>query len=208
MQIPFSMADNEDSMEKLGLEDGEVFYQPEFLTAGEADQYHDTLLRETDWQQDSLVFGGKTVPIPRLQAWHGEENSHYGYSGLALTPLPWTPLLSELKSRVEKAADSCFNSVLLNYYRDGNDSVSWHSDDEKELGSEPVIASLSLGTTRRFELRHRHKKGRKFTCELAHGSLLIMGPGIQQHWHHQVPKQPGLSSGRINLTFRYVHPQT
>jgi alkylated DNA repair dioxygenase AlkB len=207
MQIPFFLADSPNVLEKLPLPDGEVLLFQDFINAAEASSMFKKLKQATPWQQDTLSFGGKKVLIPRLQAWYGEKNSRYGYSGLALSPLPWTPLLGDLKSRIEKLADTGFNSVLVNYYRDGKDSVAWHSDDEKELGKAPVIASLSLGETRRFELRHRHKKGQKFACELSHGSLLIRGSGIQQHWQHQVPKQAGVTRGRINLTFRQVMPE-
>lgn len=203
MQIPISLT-GDSPLEKLPLLDGEVLFYPTFLADQEAVRCYNILLRDTPWRQDQLNFGGKSVPIPRLQAWYGEKNSRYGYSGLALSPLPWTPLLTELKERIETISDSAFNSVLVNNYRNGRDSVSWHSDDEKELGNNPVIASLSLGATRRFDLKHRHKKGQKFTCALTNGSLLVMGAGIQSNWQHQVPKQPAILEGRINLTFREV----
>lgn len=206
MQIPFSLEHPQNSMEKLVLGDGDVFYYPAFMGQDAADACYRELELATPWQQDTISFGGKPVLIPRLQAWYGEKNSRYGYSGLALNPLPWTPLLSDLRTQVEAAAGMPFNSVLVNFYRDGRDSVAWHSDDEKELGGEPVIASLSFGATRRFDLRHRHKKGHKFSCELANGSLLVMGKGIQHNWQHQVPKQPAVMQGRINLTFRRVRP--
>jgi len=206
MQIPFSLENSASPMETLSLEGGDIFYYPGFLDAGEADESYTKLATSTPWQQDTISFGGKPVLIPRLQAWYGDKNSRYGYSGLALNPLPWTPLLSALRSRVEDAVALPFNSALVNYYRNGQDSVAWHSDDEKELGSDPVIASLSLGATRRFDLRHRQNKGQKFSCELAGGSLLVMGSGIQHNWQHQVPKQPIIEKGRINLTFRWVKP--
>jgi alkylated DNA repair dioxygenase AlkB len=203
MQIPFPQA-SDSPLEKLSLLDGEVLFYPGFIAEQEADSCYNTLYRDTPWRQDHLNFGGKSVPIPRLQAWYGETNSRYGYSGLALNPLPWTPLLATLKARIEVIADTTFNSVLVNYYRDGRDSVSWHSDDEKELGKDPVIASLSFGASRNFALRHRNEKGQKFTCALTNGSLLVMGAGIQRNWQHQVPKQPAVCEGRINLTFRAV----
>lgn len=206
MQIPFSLDNAHGPMETLVLEGGDILYYPTFMPRLEAQGCFDTLAAATPWQQDTINFGGKAVLIPRLQAWYGEKNSRYGYSGLALHPLPWTPLLTDLKARVETAAGAVFNSVLVNFYRDGRDSVSWHSDDEKELGGDPVIASLSFGATRRFDLKHRRNKGQKFSCELTTGSLLVMGKGIQQHWQHQVPKQPAITEGRINLTFRYVKP--
>ncbi len=191
--------------QKIALNDAAVFYYPHFIDAAESKLCFNRLRDETSWRQDSLNFGGKTVLIPRLQAWYGDKDAAYAYSGLALSPNPWTPILLKLKILVEKAADTHFNSVLLNYYRDGKDSVAWHSDDEKELGENPVIASLSLGITRRFELRHRKRDVPKSVFELENGSLLLMGPGIQENWHHQVPKQPGLIGERINLTFRKIY---
>ncbi len=204
LQLSLESGNSPEVMEKLSFPDAEIFIMPKFLSVTSADQHFDSLLTQTPWQQDTLNFGGKVVPIPRLQAWYGDKDSHYGYSGLALRPLPWTPLLQELKGSVEQCSNAEFNSVLLNYYRHGQDSVAWHSDDEKELGNEPVIASLSLGVTRRFEFKHRFRKGIKSCCELSHGSLIVMGKGVQQNWRHQVPKQPEIESGRINLTFRKI----
>jgi len=204
LQLSLESGHSSDVMEKLSLPDAEIFMTPEFLPTTEADHYFHSLLSQTPWRQDQLNFGGKAVPIPRLQAWYGDKDSRYGYSGLALSPLPWTPLLEELKHRIEQCSGSEFNSVLLNYYRTGQDSVAWHSDDEKELGHDPVIASLSLGATRRFELKHRFKKSIKAFCDLSHGSLIVMGKGVQQNWQHQIPKQPGSEGARINLTFRRI----
>lgn len=206
MQLPFSLSPATELKEELLLADGSLYFWPEFLADHEAAACFDALVSETPWRQDTLRFGGKAVPIPRLQAWYGEKNSYYGYSGLALTPLPWTQRLLDLKSGIENVAGTAFNSVLVNYYRNGQDSVSWHSDDEAELGEHPIIASLSLGVTRRFELRHRHKKVQKVVCDLSSGSLLVMGPGVQEHWQHQIPKQPAINEGRINLTFRTIQP--
>ena len=204
MQIPFSLGEDHTLPEIFSLPDAEIRIYHDFLAAGDAKDVYRQLLQQTPWQQDSLNFGGKSVPIPRLQAWYGDSKSHYAYSGLALAPLPWTPLLATIRKQVEMTCETPFNSVLLNYYRDGTDSVAWHSDDEKELGPDPLIASLSLGTTRRFELKHRVRKMPKTTCNLDHGSLLVMGSGMQKNWSHQVPKQPEITGGRINLTFRYI----
>lgn len=161
------------------------------------------LLTETPWRQDSLNFGGKPVLVPRLQAWYGDRR--YGYSGLKLAPLPWTPVLDGIRRKISQAAQLEFNSVLVNYYRDGNDSVAWHSDDERELGPDPRIASLSLGATRRFELKHRTRKQTRMSMPLENGSLLLMGSGLQRHWMHQLPKEAGITLPRINLTFRFIH---
>jgi alkylated DNA repair dioxygenase AlkB len=204
LQIPFHLEQSPETMEKLQLADADIQLFPHFLSSNEADHYFELLKTQTPWQQDSLNFGGKAVLIPRLQAWVGDRQSLYSYSGLSLNPLPWTSVLESLKKQIEKACESEFNSVLLNYYRDGRDSVAWHSDDEKELGSEPVIASLSLGIPRRFELKHKTRKHLKSSCELGNGSLLVMGKGVQQHWQHQIPKQEEVATGRINLTFRRI----
>ena len=193
------------SGEQLRLPDGDMVFYPRFLAPAEADALFQVLLTETPWQQDYLNFGGRQVTIPRLQAWYGDKQSNYGYSGLALKPLAWTQTLASVRDSIRMATRQDFNSVLLNYYRSGMDSVSWHSDNEKELGADPSIASLSLGITRRFELKHKRRKDiPKTTCELGHGSLLVMGAGMQKHWHHQVPKQPEVTGARINLTFRFI----
>ncbi len=161
------------------------------------------LLKEIKWQQDQLTLYGKSVNIPRLQAWYGEPQYTYTYSGLALSPQPLTPCLSALKAKVEHFTGITFNSLLANLYRDGNDSVSWHSDDEPELGDCPVIASLSFGETRNFQLKHKIK-GDKLNIDLTAGSLLLMSGTTQHFWSHCVPKTKRVKSPRINLTFRQI----
>lgn len=178
-------------------------YLPGFYDAAESAALLRTLLDETPWRQDTLRFGGKDVLVPRLQAWYGDRR--YGYSGLKLTPLPWTPVLDAMRRKIAAVAQLEFNYVLVNYYRDGNDSVAWHADDERELGPDPMIASLSFGATRRFELKHRTRKRTRMSMDLASGSLLLMGSGLQRHWMHQLPKDPGITLPRINLTFRFIH---
>jgi len=203
MQPSLFLDENTQSAEIIRLPDAELHYYPAFLAELAGHRVLESLLKETPWQQDHLVFGGRRVPVPRLQAWYGNRECRYGYSGLMLAPLPWTPTLHELRSMVEDVTGEPFNCVLLNHYRNGHDSVSWHSDDEPELGPDPVIASLSLGEARKFELKHR-KTGLKSVCELGHGSLLVMGRGIQQNWQHQAPKQSGVTGSRLNLTFRNI----
>lgn len=156
-----------------------------------------------DWRQDEITLYGKQVLIPRLQAWYGDEDSFYQYSGLSLTPLPWTESLLQLKKRVEQTCDTSFNSMLANCYRDEKDSVAWHSDDEPELGRQPIIASLSFGAERVFQLKHK-MTGERFKLPLQSGSLLIMAGNTQQYWLHAVPKQQRHSGARINLTFRKI----
>jgi alkylated DNA repair dioxygenase AlkB len=156
---------------------------------------------ETEWRHETVVVYGKRHPQPRLTAWHGEAS--YTYSGLRLAPLPMTPLLEELRSAVEAATGHRYNSVLLNYYRDGADSMGMHSDDEPELGPAPAIASLSYGATRTFILRHK-RSGRTLKFDLADGNLLLMAGALQQNWLHGINKTAKPVGPRLNLTFRYI----
>lgn len=191
--------------ELLRLPDADLQWHPHYWPADHADALLQQLLRDTPWRQDHIRMHGRRLPVPRLQAWYGTPQARYGYSGILLDPLPFTPLLQDVRAELQQRSGYQFNAVLLNQYRDGSDSVSWHADDEKELGDDPVIASLSLGTARRFELRHRHRKDLdKCVLELGHGSLLLMGPGVQRHWLHQIPKQTGITTPRLNLTFRLI----
>jgi alkylated DNA repair dioxygenase AlkB len=189
--------------QQISLVDAELTYVPGFYDGATSAALFSTLITETPWRQDTLRFGGKEVAVPRLQAWYGEKR--YGYSGLRLTPLPWTPTLTAIRQRVVEYCGIDFNSVLINYYRNGHDSVAWHSDDERELGANPHIASLSFGATRRFEMKHRTQKSMKARILLDSGSLLVMGSGMQRHWVHQLPKDPQVDAARLNLTFRLIH---
>ena len=189
--------------ERFQLPDAELTYFPGFYTSAESRTLLHLLTEETTWRHDTLRIGGKHVAVPRLQAWYGD--CRYGYSGLKLEPLAWTPLLDGIRRKVSIACGLAFNSVLLNYYRNGNDSVGWHSDDERELGPDPCIASLSLGAARRFELKHRVRRQEKVNMLLEDGSLLLMGSGLQRHWQHQLPKDSRITLPRLNLTFRFVH---
>ena len=184
--------------------EGEVFYHPNFLTKEEADQYMVAIAAYTDWQQDEINFGGKIQLIPRLQAWYGDEDKTFTYSGIKLTPKPWPVELVELNKKLEEKLSIHFTSVLVNLYRHGNDSVAWHCDDEPGLGINPVIASISLGATRKFKLRNLADKTLKKDLMLEHGSLLVMGGETQHKWEHHVPKEPKELSPRINLTFRVI----
>ena len=159
------------------------------------------LLAETPWRADTVVVYGKRHLQPRLTAWYGEAS--YTYSGLTPQPLPLTPLLEQLRTAVEQATGRRYNSVLLNYYRDGADSMGMHSDDEPELGQQPVIASLSYGATRTFILRHKQNK-RTVKLDLTDGSLLLMAGTLQAHWQHGINKTAKLVGPRLNLTFRFV----
>lgn len=159
------------------------------------------------WQQDQIVMYGNSLPIPRLNAWYGDEGMDYSYSGIALSARPWNQSLLTLKRQLETHLNTRFNSVLANYYRDGNDSVGWHADDEPELGPTPLIASVSFGQARRFSLRHKTDRSLPVQhLELAGGSLLVMTGDTQRHWQHQLAKTRDSIAGRINLTFRTIVP--
>jgi alkylated DNA repair dioxygenase AlkB len=189
--------------EGLELPDGEVLLYRNFLDWEVGDRYFQELLHQTRWRQDYLQVHGKSVPLPRLTAWYGDGG--YAYSGIAMEPEPWTPTLLAIKAQVEALAKVAFNSVLLNLYRNGQDSVSWHSDNEPELRRYPAIASVSLGATRRFSFKHKRCKDLKpIHLELPHGSLLLMQGSTQIHWLHQVPKTTQSISPRVNLTFRRI----
>jgi alkylated DNA repair dioxygenase AlkB len=137
----------------------------------------------------------------------GDPDAKYTYSGLSNEPLPWTPALLDLRASVARAADTSFNSVLCNLYRDGNDSMGFHADAEPELGAEPVIASLSLGAERKFQVRAKRDAADRLDLQLSNGSLLVMRGALQQNYRHAVPKQRGIAEPRINLTFRWIRPR-
>ncbi|MSO58941.1 MAG: alpha-ketoglutarate-dependent dioxygenase AlkB [Ilumatobacteraceae bacterium] len=184
--------------------DGSAKLFHNFLSAGTADYYFSQLLQHNPWEQRAITMFGKQVNEPRLSTWHSVDNLSYLYSGLLRTPASWTPMLSELLLLCQLAASANFNSVLINLYRDGNDSMGWHADNEKSNGSEPMIASISLGESRRFDLRHRESK-ETIRTDLTHGSLLLMSGKSQDAWLHQVPKSKPILEPRINLTFRWVY---
>ncbi|UTF60913.1 alpha-ketoglutarate-dependent dioxygenase AlkB [Gilvimarinus sp. DA14] len=187
--------------------DGRAVHFGQWLPDHEASNYFDVLRDTLRWEQNLISMYGKTVPIPRLNAWYGDAGSRYQYSGASFTPFPWTPELFALKQQLERFSHCRFNSVLANLYRDGNDSVAWHSDDEPELGPEPAIASVSLGQTRRFTLKHKRDK-QQVALDLAHGDLLLMTGALQKNWVHQLAKTRSAHRPRINLTFRWVYPKS
>lgn len=191
--------------EVIILHEGVCRYWPAWLAAGETDLLYQQLLATVAWRQDEIRMFGRTLPLPRLQAWYGDSGADYCYSGIQLEPLPWLPGLRALKTRVEQTTGAEFNSVLLNLYRSGQDSNGWHADDEPELGDDPLVASVSLGATRRFQLRHKTNPSIPVrTLNLAAGSLFFMEAGMQRHWQHRIPKTRKNISPRINLTFRMV----
>ena len=159
---------------------------------------------ELQWQQDEISMFGKKYNVPRLQAWYADPGKAYSYSGIKMKTFDWHPLLIELKEKIELQTGYLFNSVLANYYRDGQDSNGWHSDNEKELGPNPIIASISLGAERNFHIKHRNDKESKMKLILQNGSLLTMYGAMQHHWLHQIAKTKRPVGPRINLTFRLI----
>jgi alkylated DNA repair dioxygenase AlkB len=184
--------------------DGVVQYDPNFLEEMEAELAFSELLARTPWREEEILMFGKKVMQPRLFSWHADPGVEYKYSGLRLRPEPWTDLLQELRVRIAQATGGDYNSVLLNLYRNERDSNGWHSDDEKELGSEPKIASLSLGEGRDFCLRHKTEKLETVKINLTSGSLLLMEGSTQENWKHCIPKRTRKQGPRINLTFRKI----
>ncbi|WDD98142.1 alpha-ketoglutarate-dependent dioxygenase AlkB family protein [Thalassomonas actiniarum] len=178
-------------------------YFPAFIPMARSRLLYDELAQQLDWSQDSIVLYGKPVLIPRLQAWYGDDGLDYTYSGLTLAAKSWLPVLIQLKQMVEAKTGEQFNAVLANLYRDGNDTVGWHSDDEPELGENPVIASLSFGGERNFNLKHKIS-GEKLTVPLKSGSLLTMAGQTQRFWQHCLPRTKKAKLPRINLTFRQI----
>ncbi|WP_367156160.1 alpha-ketoglutarate-dependent dioxygenase AlkB [Methylomonas sp. HYX-M1] len=183
--------------------DGELYCRRQFIQARRADELFENLLNGLAWQQEQLKICGKWILVPRLTAWYGDQTASYRYSGVEHSPIPWTSLLTELRSSVELACGHRFNSVLANWYRNERDSMGCHADNEKELGINPMIASLSFGETRLLRFRHKNKRLR-LDLELAHGDLLLMAGSIQHHWRHELPKSKTAKSARINLTFRHI----
>lgn len=184
--------------------DASIIYYPNFFSTEEATMLFDTLQKEIPWQQDDIKVYGKVYPQPRLTALFGNEGKSYSYSNITMHPHKWSPLLMSIKEKVEKATEAIYSTVLLNYYRDGKDSNGWHADNEKELGTNPIIASLSFGAERMFQLKHNAIPNQKINIPLAHGSLLVMKGTTQHFWKHQIPKTTKPIGPRINLTFRII----
>lgn len=188
------------------LPPGEIIVVQNFFSELESDRFFTKLLSNLTWRQDPIRMFGKTFNQPRLTAWYGDENKSYRYSGITMNPDGWIPSLLSIKEQIERVAELNFNSVLANLYRDGQDYMSWHSDDERELGRNPLIASVSFGAARRFQFRHKSNKNfAKIETTLTHGSLLIMKGSTQHFWKHQIPKMSKVKTARINLTFRVVN---
>jgi alkylated DNA repair dioxygenase AlkB len=194
------------SVELIELRDGEILWVRHFYSPEKATQLYSRLQEEIPWRQDSIRIAGKDTPIPRLQAWFADPGLSYTYSGLTLEPNPWSDTLLHTKQEIEHFSDTRFNSLLANLYRNQHDSVGWHADNEPELGNNPVIASLSLGGERNFQLKHRDHPEKKLDIQLGSGDLIIMKGTLQHHWLHQIPKSRKHCEPRINLTFRRIIP--
>lgn len=194
----------ENTPQKLQLPEADITYYPNFIAPKEATHIYETLLKETPWQQDDIKMFGKVYAQPRLTALYGTNQKSYSYSNIEMKPHKLTPLLQDLKQKVDTTCDENFTTMLLNYYRDGKDSNGWHADNEKELGANPVIASLSFGQERYFHLKHCTDKTLKHKILLQHGSLLLMKGETQHKWLHQIPKTARKINGRINITFRII----
>ena len=187
------------------MPDCDLVWMRDFFDLSQSDDYFQTLLARVQWRQDVIKHGRKGTQLPRLTAWYGNSGKNYSYSGIRMKLLPWNAPLLSIKQAVDAEAGAKFSSVLLNLYRNERDSVAWHSDDEPELGKNPIIASVSFGATRRFVMKHKNEKRLpKIEMELSHGSLLLMRGPTQHHWVHAIPKSRIPVGPRLNLTFRII----
>lgn len=188
----------------LSLPDATIYYYPSFFDEDFALKMYASLMENTPWRSDFIKVFGKVYPQPRLTALYANNGKSYSYSSISMKPLPFTTDLSLIKEKIEKILHVKFTTCLLNLYRDGKDSNGWHADNEKELGENPVIASVSLGADRFFHLKHRYHKNLKTKLLLHEGSLLVMSGVTQKYWLHQIPKTMKPVNPRINLTFRII----
>ena len=186
------------------MPNADIVYYPNFIALAQSNLFFNRLLQEVPWQQDEIIVYGKNHQQPRLTALYGNEGKPYAYSNIIMHPHPWNSLLTYIKEEVEKICETQFTTVLLNLYRDGKDSNGWHSDNEKELGRNPIIASLSLGAERMFHLKHNQQTELRQRITLQNGSLLVMKGETQHFWKHQIPKTEKEIGKRINLTFRII----
>jgi alkylated DNA repair dioxygenase AlkB len=186
--------------------DGSAIYHPGFISLEESSSLMDRLQESLRWEADQLIMFGKLVTTRRKVAWVGDSECAYTYSGIKRQPQAWTPELVSIKNRIESLANAEFNSCLLNFYHDGEDGMGWHSDDEKELDAHSPIASVSLGSTRKFAFRHKKQKSTA-TLFLENGSALIMNAPTQKFWQHALLKTKTIHMPRINLTFRKIIAQ-
>lgn len=196
----FDQAVSDDYLYHLLACDG-VDYRHDWHSQANIDKMPFTNIR---WQQDTISLYGKTHLVPRISAWYGDAQAYYSYSGIDLKPHAWTKKLLQLNQALGRLCLREFNSVLLNWYRSGKDYMSWHADDEWQLGKNPLIASVSFGASRRFLLRQNSNHANKLELILTHGSVLVMAGQLQHYWQHSIPKQANCTMSRVNLTFRNV----
>lgn len=192
---------------RIDLPGAELHLLPGWLGEAEADALLEALREQTAWETHRIRIFGKEHDSPRLSCWIGDPGASYVYSRVRFEPRPWPEALAALRPRIDAASGVAMNSVLANLYRSGQDAMGWHSDDEPELGARPMIASLSLGGTRRFRFRHRRDHSKTFTMDLPHGSLLLMSGDTQANWQHALPRTARPVAPRLNLTFRRIQTQ-
>ncbi|MFC6102882.1 alpha-ketoglutarate-dependent dioxygenase AlkB family protein [Olivibacter domesticus] len=184
--------------------DGEVLLYTDFFSKKDSDKLMFSLTKDIRWKQEPVTIMGKKIMQPRLTAWYGDEGKAYTYTGITMHPFSWTEDLIFIKEKIEKFSGYKFNSALLNFYRNGSDSVGWHRDNEKSLGTNPVIGSVSFGADRYFHFKHFKDQKLKRKILLTHGSLLLMKGSTQHWWLHSIQKEATVASSRINITFRTI----
>ncbi|MBO9768145.1 MULTISPECIES: alpha-ketoglutarate-dependent dioxygenase AlkB family protein [Xanthomonas] len=189
---------------EVALPGAQIRWQRGWLDAAQADALLQTLLAQVRWEVHRIRMFGRVVDSPRLSSWIGDADASYRYSGTRFAPQPWLDALQPVRARLQAETGHPFNSVLVNRYRSGSDAMGWHSDDEPELGAQPLIASVSLGATRRFAFKHRDDAALKQTLELGHGDLLVMSSDTQRYYKHALPRTARPVGERINLTFRQI----
>jgi len=202
LQFDLFELDSQNSNKSVDLPPGFV-YIPNFMDKQTANDAYEYLFSNLTWQQPILEVYGKKHLVPRLQCWMGEVGSHYQYSGKLFKSTGWDPYVLGIKKLVEEQTNKRFNSALVNLYRNGQDKMGWHADDEKELGVSPAVVTVSLGVQRTFQFKH-NTQGETVNLELETGSLLLMQPGIQASYKHAVPARQKIQQGRISLTFRNI----
>ncbi len=186
------------------LKDADVWMHPSFIPDKAASGIQQFLIAQCPWQQPVIKMGKREIHSPRLACWHGDPEAKYTYSGLTNMPHQWNDALNEVRDKIKDELGLRFNSVLANYYRNGNDSMGWHRDNEPELGPNPVIVSVSLGGPRKFRMQHIKDKSSRWDTMLAHGSVLVMSGETQNKWRHCLPKSVVHNNTRVNLTFRQI----
>jgi len=184
--------------------DGEAYFMAHFFDTEKSNELFDSLLDNIRWKHEPVKIMGKEIMQPRLTAWYGDEGKSYSYTGINMMPSPWNDDLRYIRELIEKKTGLTFNSALLNQYRDGNDSVGWHRDNESSLGVNPIIASVSFGTSRVFSFKHHKDKKLKEKITLTNGSLLLMMGETQHRWLHSIQKDLSVAAPRINITFRTI----